>query len=54
MLCSMGMAEALGIIIALASPALMAMFDSTPDVVAFGAGRALICGYFFAFLAVSL
>lgn len=53
MLCSMGMAEALGIIIALASPVLMAMFDSTPDVVAFGAGRARICGYFFAFLAMS-
>ena len=53
MLCSMGMAEALGIIIALASPVLMAMFDSTPDVVDFGAGRARICGYFFAFLAMS-
>lgn len=53
MLCSAGLAEALGIIIALASPVLMAMFDSNPEVVAFGAGRARICGYFFAFLALS-
>jgi len=53
MLCSMGLAEALGIIIALASPVLMGMFDSTPEVVAFGSGRAQICGYFFAFLALS-
>lgn len=53
MLCSAGLAEALGIIIALASPVLMAMFDSNPEVIAFGAGRARICGYFFAFLALS-
>lgn len=53
MLCSVGTAEALGILIALLSPTLMAFFDSTPEVVAYGAGRAQICGYFFAFLALS-
>lgn len=51
--CSVILAESIGLIIILLAPQLMALFDSTPEVVAFGAGRARICGWFFCFLALT-
>lgn len=53
MLCSVTLAESIGVIIILLAPQLMALFDSTPEVVAFGVGRARICGLFFCFLALT-
>ena len=52
-LCSVTLSELIGIVIVLLIPQLVALFDSTPEVVAFGAGRGQICGLFFCFLALS-
>lgn len=51
--CSIVLAESIGLIIILLAPQLMALFDSTAEVVAFGTGRARICGWFFCFLALT-
>ncbi len=51
--CSIVLAESIGVIIMILAPWFMAFFDSTPEVVAFGAARGRICGLFFCFLALS-
>ena len=53
MLCSVTMAECIGIFIFLFSPYLVSLFNSTPEVVAYGARQAHIEALFYCFLALS-
>lgn len=52
-LCSVILAESIGILIVWLAPQLIAFFDSTPEVITYGAARGRICGLFFCFLAIS-
>lgn len=53
MLCAMGLAEIIGVLIFLFAPALTAAFDSTPEVIAFGVERARTAALFYFLLAFS-
>ncbi len=52
-LCSVLIAEAIALATLLFAPQVIALFDSSPEVVAFGAERARICGLFFCLPALS-
>ena len=52
-LCSVGMAEFIGVIFFIFAPTLIAMFDNTPEVVAYGVGRARCNALFYFLLAYS-
>ncbi|MCR4782239.1 MAG: MATE family efflux transporter [Lachnospiraceae bacterium] len=53
MICSITLAELIGLIIFIFAPKLIAGFDPSEDVVFFGVQRARICAFFFCFLAYS-
>lgn len=53
MLCSMGIAEAIGIIMFISAPILIAAFNNDPEVVMFGSDRARTSSLFFFLLAYS-
>lgn len=52
-LCSIIIAESVGVIIFSLAPQLISLFDTTAAVVNSGAGRATICAFFYCFLAFS-
>ena len=52
-LCSVAAAELIGAMIFIASPFLVSLFNSTPEVVAYGARQAHIEALFYCFLALS-
>lgn len=46
-------AEIIGLSVFTFAPQLIALFDPTPSVVAFGVGRARVCGFFFFLVAIT-
>jgi len=52
-ICSLIIAELIGVIIYIFAPQLIAAFDHTPEVITFGAGRARACALFYCLLAFS-
>ena len=50
---SVTLVEAVGVLLFLVAPSLIAIFDSTPEVIAFGVRRAQICGLFYCLLGFS-
>ena len=52
-LCSIGMAEAIGIVFFIFAPHFIALFNNTPEVVAYGTRQARIESLFYLFLALS-
>ncbi len=51
--CAMGIAESVGVITFLFAPQLIGAFDSNPDVIVYGVGRAQASAFFFFLLAYS-
>ncbi|MBP7348764.1 MAG: MATE family efflux transporter, partial [Butyrivibrio sp.] len=51
--CSLIIAELIGVIIYIFAPQLIAAFDHTPEVITFGVGRARACALFYCLLAFS-
>ena len=52
-ICSLIIAELIGVIIYIFAPQLIAAFDHTPEVITFGVGRARACALFYCLLAFS-